>query len=397
MKYIKRYNEAIGPKLTRREWVEFDKKGQEIMATQSVLSPGIDPETLRRAGSLASNALQTDKAEALRDYADVKQHGYYNMTVLRNGGTNVKGIKVTNFNITNIQYGVTKKGQSSLQLSGGTADDIINRWKGKDWLDQGSFNGDRLGLTFDVSVKILNSGKSDLRSKGGQQFETLVKQYSWIPFSMSLIISSYTHGMKDFLTCDSCSGSGTWDCYECGGTGEVWDDAADDNVPCRDCEGKPASDCEDCSGRGFVSVIWKDGQKIPIERDENGNPIYDAQAFFEDTKTCRLEMSPKDISPGEKYIGIFSDKMSANQFAQDLPEIISRSGQLRQKLSDLLGILSHDPSKDLKEIMDSLKNVSNNNIFPQNPKAEATFYNQFFYRNIIGNPKKEIQDNNETS
>jgi DnaJ-class molecular chaperone len=289
MKYIKRYNEAIGPKLTRREWVEEDEKGQKIMATQSVPSTGINPETLRRAGSVASGALQTDKAEALRDYADIKQYGYYNMTVLKNGsGTSVKGIKVTNCNITNVKYGVTKRGQSSSQVSGGdTADDIINRWKGKDWFNQGSFNGDCLGLTFDVSVKILNSGKSDLRNKGGQQFETLVKQYTWIPFSMSLIISSYTHGMKDFLTCDSCSGSGKWECYECDGAGTVWDADADDDVPCRDCEGKPVVECEDCSGRGFVSAIWKDGKKIDIEIDENGNPIYDQHAFFDDTITCR--------------------------------------------------------------------------------------------------------------
>ena len=141
MKWIKTYNEAIGPKLTRKEFVGDEETG----STQSVPSTGFDPDKFRKASQLAIKANQTKKSDILKDYADEKEFGYYNMTVLRNKtGYLERGIKVTDLKIGNVRYGVVRSGNSQqLTSSNWSVEDIISRWeKGEG----------KLGLTFDVSV-----------------------------------------------------------------------------------------------------------------------------------------------------------------------------------------------------------------------------------------------------
>lgn len=375
MKYIKTYNEAIGPKLTRKEFVGDEETG----STQSVPSTGLSPKVFRTAGSIADRSNQPKKAAILRDYADEKEHGYYNLTVLKSRtGYLLKDIKGTNCRIANVYYGVTKTGGTSIetQKNNYNVSDVITNW----------VNGNNmLGLTFDISFKILNSSQAVMKNKGN--FEKL-NTYNWVPFSISLVMSRYEHGMNGFLSCESCNGTGRYECYECDGSGEVWDNEADNDITCPDCEGKPKSECEACDGKGTILGIWKDGQKIPIERDENGKPIYDQQTFFEDSKQFELIMSPRDTA-GETFTAVFSDKKSAIEFTKDLPKIVASSKELKDKLTELLGILSHEPSEDLQNIMKLFSKVSNNTLLPEDPRPLSsnntegqTFYNKFFYRRI---------------
>ena len=377
MKYIKTYNEAIGPKLTRKEFVGDEETG----STQSVPSTGLSPAVFRSAGANAERSNQPIKAAILRDYADEKEYGYYNLTVLRNRtGYLLKDVKATDFKITNVYYGVPRQGETSLDVMrlGYNVSDVINNW----------VNGNRtLGLTFDVSFRLLNSTKAQL--KKNTNFDKLITNYQWVPFSVTLVMSRYHYGMDEFLACDSCNGSGTWDCYECDGSGYVWDPEADKDIPCPDCEGKGSSECGDCSGSGNVSSVWKDGQQIPIERDENGKPIYDQQAFFEDTKQFELIMSPRDTN-SDTFTAVFSDKRSAIEFTKDLPKMISSNKNFKDRLTELLGILSHEPSEDLAEAMKVFSKVSNNALLPEDPRPISSmnggqgeaFYNKFFYRTI---------------
>ena len=281
--------------------------------------------------------------------------------------------------ITNVYYGVPRQGETSLDVMrmGYTVSDIIDNW----------VSGNRsLGLTFDVSFRLLNSTKDMLRKNSN--FDKLISNYQWMPFSISLVMSRYSYGKDEFLACDSCNGSGTWDCYECDGRGYIWNDETETDIPCPECEGKGSPECSDCSGRGTVSSVWKDGKQIPIERDENGKPIYDQQAFFEDTKYFELIMSPRDTN-SDTFTAVFSDKRSAIEFTKDLPKMISSNKNFKYMLTELLGILSHEPSEDLSEAMKVFSKVSNNALLPEDPRplsgnntAGQTFYNKFFYRTI---------------
>ena len=55
MKYIKTYNEAIGPKLTRKEFVGDEETG----STQSVPSTGFDPDKFRKASQYLLREVST--------------------------------------------------------------------------------------------------------------------------------------------------------------------------------------------------------------------------------------------------------------------------------------------------------------------------------------------------
>ena len=96
MKYIKTYNEAIGPKLTRKEFVGDEETG----STQSVPSTGLSPAVFRSASGVANRSNQPNKGAILADYADEKEYGYYNLTVLRNRtGYLIKDVKATDVKI----------------------------------------------------------------------------------------------------------------------------------------------------------------------------------------------------------------------------------------------------------------------------------------------------------
>jgi hypothetical protein len=363
MKYIKRYNEAIGPKLTRKVYDE------ETGVTQSVPSVGFGPAKFREAGSLASQSNQAKKADVLRDYADEKEFGYYNLTVLKSRtGYLMKNVKVTDLKIQNVRYGVPGHEPSSSLLSGISVENLIDRWK------NGLSNG-KLGITFDVSFRILNSSKRQLADGTNGMFQLLSKTYNWIPFSISLVLSNNSYGVDDFLRCPDCDGNGVYHCYECDDNGEI------DGEKCPDCDGKGPQECDSCKGSGILNSIWVNGEQVPIEKDENGNPIYDVQSFFDDTKKFTLEMSPKDVK-NDTYTAVFSDKRSAIEFTKDLPKAIAQSTDFRKKLTDLLGILSHDPSQDLNDSMKVFTKVSNNKLFPENPQPNETFYNSYFYKKI---------------
>ena len=118
MKYIKRYNEAIGPRLTKKVYDE------ETGVTQSTPSIGFDPINFRKAAVVANSAHQPTKSSKLSDYADIKEHGYYNLTILKTGSANiVKDVKVTDCKISNVRYGTAK----SVSIS--SVDDIIDLWE----------------------------------------------------------------------------------------------------------------------------------------------------------------------------------------------------------------------------------------------------------------------------
>ena len=366
MKYIKKYNEAIGPRLTKKEYDE------ETGVTQSVPSTGFQPEKFRRAGALAKSANQTKKAGILRDYADEKEFGYYNVTVLKNRTSYLeKSVKMTDLRIENVRYGVTPYGKESQVLTdiNYSVDDIINSWK--------NGNNTHLGLTFDVSFRLLNSSKSELDGKSNGHFNELIKIYRWTPFSISLVLSRSSYGMKDFTRCQDCDGEGEFYCYECDGHGEDYDGGE-----CPQCDGhKGPQKCESCNGTGVASSIWVNGKIIPLDKDENGNPIYDVQAFFEDSKKISLEISPKNIFSGY-YTAVFSDKRSAIEFTKDLPKLVAKNEDFRKKLTELLGILSHDPSEDLDEAMSVFNRISNNRLLPESPQPNEKFYNSYFYKKI---------------
>ena len=362
MKYIKTYNEAIGPKLTRKEFVGDEETG----STQSVPSVGFDPAKFRSAGHLAIQANQIKKASTLKDYADEKEFGYYNLTALKSRtGSVEKNVKVTDLKIQNVRYGVARQGEPSQKITINTSvEELISRWE-----DDSYF---KLGLTFDVSVRLLNSSKTKLL---GGNFDTLAKNYGWVPFSISLVLSNHNYGITDFLRCEDCDGGGSWHCYECDDTGEI------NGEKCEDCDGKGPQECDSCKGSGISKSIWVNNELVEIEKDENGKPIYDVQAFFDDTKKFTLEMSPKELESGT-YTAVFSDKRSAIEFSKDLPKAIAQNVDFRKKLTDLLGILSHDPSEDLNNIMKVFTKVSNNKLLPEDPKPNETFYNSYFYKKI---------------
>lgn len=364
MKYIKRYNEAIGPKLTRKVYDE------ETGVTQSVPSVGFGPGKFREAGSLATQANQTKKADTLRDYADMKEFGYYNLTVLKSRtGYLEKNVQVTDLKIQNVKYGVTKYSGGSISNPSISVENLIERWE---------YGNSKLGITFDVCFRILNISKKELLGKSNAHFDALSKSYIWTPFSISLVLSNSSYGVEDILKCQDCDGAGKWYCYECDGRGEY----GEDHEKCEECGGKTGPEvCDSCKGSGFANSVWVNGELVPIEKDENGKPIYDVQSFFEDTKKFTLEMSPKELESGT-YTAVFSDKRSAIEFTKDLPKAIAQSTDFRKKLTDLLGILSHDPSQDLNDSMKVFTKVSNNKLFPENPQPNETFYKSYFYKKI---------------
>jgi hypothetical protein len=362
MKWIKTYNEAIGPKLTTKVYDE------ETGVTQSVTSTGFGPDKFRKASQLAIRANQTKKSDILKDYADEKEFGYYNVTVLRNRtGYIEKNIKVTDLKIGNIRYGVVQSGNSQqLTNSNWSVEDNISRWE----------NGEgKLGLTFDVSVRLLNSSKKELLGKGSDYFHTLAKSHIWVPFSISLVLSNNSYGVDDLLRCDDCDGEGKWHCYECDDSGEIGGEK------CKECEGKGPLECSSCNATGVTNYIWVRGEKIKIEKDKDGKAIYDAQSFFEDTKLFSLEISPKELENGT-FTGVFSDKRSAIEFTKDLPKAIAKSDEFKKKITEMIGILSHEPSEDLEKLMSVFTKISNNRLLPEDPKPNETFYNSYFYKKI---------------
>ncbi len=364
MKYIKRYNEAIGPKLTRKVYDE------ETGVTQSVPSVGFAPGKFRDAGHLATQANQAKKADTLRDYADIKEFGYYNLTVLKSrSGYLEKNVQVTDLRIHNVKYGVTRQSTDSLSNSSISVENLIERWE---------YGNSKLGITFDVSFRILNSSKKQLLGKSNGHFDALSKTYNWIPFSISLVLSNSSYGIDDIIKCQDCDGQGKWECYECDGRGEY----GEDGEKCEECGGRTEPQlCDSCNGSGFANSIWVNGELVPIEKDEYGKPIYDVQSFFEDTKKFTLEMSPRETQSGT-YTAVFSDKRSAIEFTKDLPKAIAQSTDFRKKITELLGILSHDPSEDLDEAMKVFTRISNNKLFPENPQPNETFYRSYFYKKI---------------
>ena len=191
--------------------------------------------------------------------------------------------------------------------------------------------------------------------------------------------------MKDFLDCRECD-HGRHECGECEGTGEEYYNGGSDHRDCEYCNGTGYVKCYSCNGTGFRDSIWKNGvKKIDIQKDENGEPIYDIQSFFEDTKSFQLIMSPSGQVHGANtsYVGVFSDKRSAIEFSKDLPKIIKRGNDdIRKKVTELLGILSHEPSEDLSDIMNVFSKVSNNKLLPESPVGTENFYNKFFYKPI---------------
>jgi hypothetical protein len=69
--------------------------------------------------------------------------------------------------------------------------------------------------------------------------------------------------------------------------------------------------------------------------------------------------------------------------------MIASNKNFKDRLTELLGILSHEPSEDLAEAMKVFSKVSNNSLLPEDPKpissnnpAGEAFYKNFFYRTI---------------
>ena len=370
MKYIKRYNEAIGPKLTKKVYDE------ETGATQSVGDVGINPGTLRNASSIAMSNRQMDKAKQLEDWANIKEYGYYNLNVWYNsGGRIVHDIQFTKCEISNVRWGVPEHNEDAAELvkKNLTMEDLVDKWE----------NGNsKLGITFDVGFKITNEGKSKLPT-GTDYWNNLRGSYGndRFFFSISLLFSNRS-GLKNMIDCRSCDGYGYWCCDVCEGDGVLWNDD-DERVKCEDCNGGGEIPCPDCDGKKTSTKIRSNsGEMIDLEFDESGKPIYDVQAFYEDTKKFSLFISPTDMKNGT-YVGFFADKRSAIEFTKDLPKLISENKDINKKIRELLNLLSHQPSEDLEEAMATFGNISNNKIFPDRSQTESSSgVKSFFWRQI---------------
>ena len=382
MKWIKTYNEAIGPKLTKKVYDE------ETGATQSVDDVGMNPSTLRSASGIAMSNRQMDKAKQLEDWANIKEYGYYNLNVWVNyGGRIGHDIKFTKCQISNVRWGVPNNGEEATELAKKnlTMEDVVDNW-------QHDSRNSKLGITFDVGFKITNEGKSKLPT-GTDYWNTLRGSYGNDRlFSISLLFSNKS-GLKNMIDCRRCDGYAYW-CDVCEGEGVFWSDD-NERVKCEDCDGKGEIPCPDCNGKKFSTKIRNNsGEMIDLELDDNGKPIYDVQAFYEDTKKFSLFISPTDMKNGT-YLGFFADKRSAIEFTKDLPKLISENIDINKKIRELLNLLSHQPSEDLKEIIGDPKaeelhkkigvfgHISNNKIFPDRAQTESSSgVKSFFWREI---------------
>ena len=371
MKYIKRYNEAIGPKLTKKVYDE------ETGATQSVSDVGMNPGTFRNASSIAMSNRQMDKAKQLEDWANIKEYGYYNLNVWVNYNARIAhDIQFTKCQISNVRWGVPNNGEEAVELGKKnlTMEDLVDNW------EHDSRNS-KLGITFDVGFKITNQGKSKL-SGGGDYWNTLRSSYGNDRlFSISLLFSNRT-GLHNMINCPSCDGYGYWCCDTCEGDGALWTDD-DESVKCEDCNGSGEIPCPDCNGKKVSNRIRNNrGEVIDLELDESGRPIYDVQAFYEDSKKFSLFISPTDMKNGT-YVGFFADKRSSIEFTKDLPKLISENKDINKKIRELLNLLSHQPSEDLEEAMATFGNISNNKIFPDRAQTESSQgVKSFFWRQI---------------
>lgn len=368
MKWIKTYNEAIGPKLTKKVYDE------ETGATQSVSDVGMNPSTLRSASGIARSNRQMDKAKQLEDWANIKEYGYYNLNVWVNYSARIThDIQFTKCEISNVRWGVPDHGVEAAELvkKNLTMEDLVDKWE---------HGNSQLGITFDVGFKITNEGKSKLQSsdiwnnlRGSYGNDRL--------FSISLLFSNRS-GLKNMIDCRSCDGYGYWCCDVCEGDGVLWTDD-DERVKCEECDGKGEIPCPDCDGKKTSTKIRSNsGEMIDLEFDESGKPIYDVQAFYEDTKKFSLFISPTDMKNGT-YLGFFADKRSAIEFTKDLPKLISENKDINKKIRELLNLLSHQPSEDLEEAMATFGNISNNKIFPDRSQTESSSgVKSFFWRQI---------------
>jgi hypothetical protein len=378
MKWIKTYNEAIGPNLTKKVYDE--KTG----ATQSVGDVGMNPSTFRSASNIARSNRQMDKAKQLEDWANIKEYGYYNLNVWINYNARIThDIQFTKCEISNVRWGVPNDNESATELGNLTMEDVVNNW------EQGK---SKLGITFDVGFKITNEGKSKLQNsdiwnnlRGSYGNDRL--------FSISLLFSNRS-GLKNMIDCRSCEGSGYWCCDVCEGHGVLWTDD-DERVKCEECDGKGEIPCPDCNGKKTSTKIRNNsGEMIDLEFDESGKAIYDVQAFYEDTKKFSLFIIPTDMK-NSTYVGFFADKRSAIEFTRDLPKLVSENKDINKKIRELLNLLSHQPSEDLKEIIGDPKakelhkkigvfgHISNNKIFPDRAQTESSSgVKSFFWRQI---------------
>jgi hypothetical protein len=376
MKWIKTYNEAIGPKLTKKVYDE------ETGVTQSVSDVGMSPNTFRSASGIARSNKQITKAAELEDWGNIKEFGYYNMNIICINNRTVHNIPFTKCQISNVRWGVPMSGEDSSKLRDKNLnmEDLVDNWEHDN-------RNSTLGITFDVGFNVTNEGKSKLAKDGSSTdyWKKISESYGNDKlFSISIVFSDI-HGIHNMINCRSCDGYGYWCCDVCEGDGSLWNDD-DESVKCGDCDGKGEIPCPDCGGKKISNRITNTkGETINLEFDENGIPIYDVQSFFEDSKKLSLMITPIDLVSGS-YTGFFADKKSAIEFTKDLPKLVNNNAQLNKMIRDLLSLLSHEPSEDLVEVMKAFGNISNNKLLPDkgllNSSAQGLKNSGLFWKKI---------------
>ncbi len=256
----------------------------------------LDLRTYRDAASRLDYYNKSKRASTLYDYADEKEHGFFNMSFTQLGSNTKPAIENSTFTypkITAIYFGgydsmssevdSLKYGNDSEKL----ADDLVSAW----------IEGRKsLAISFEFGFKATRKTKNDYTNLGfltSQARPDKTTIYEHVPaFSLEVLLSEWVDGLGE------------------------WDSEA----------------------------------KWEAERSGEEFTPSDLYQFYDWTKTQELYL----YKAYSNFSGLFTDRASANKFKNWLSYQVD--GVIKDTIMDVLRVVGGD-SEDLDKILNKIKNI----------------------------------------
>jgi len=283
----------------------------------------LDLKTYRDAASRLDYYNKAKRASTLYDYADEKEHGFFNMSFAQIGPNTTATVENSTFTdpkITAIYFGgydsmssendSLKYGNDSEKL----ADDLVSGW----------IEGRKsLAISFEFGFKATRKTKNDYSNLGfltSNQRPDKTPIYNHIPaFSLEISLSEWVDGLEE------------------------WDSEA----------------------------------KWEAERNGEEFTPSDLYKFYDWSKTQDLYL----YKPNNNYGGLFTDRSSANKFKNWLGSQLD--GKIKDTIMDVFRIVGGD-SEDLDKVLNKIKNIRTVALYDDEivPRMNYNFNQKWFGKTI---------------